>query len=424
MTLWTLIRQEIWRRKLHFTMGLFAVVVTVATLLAVVGFLHFFDRQTEILVTAKEKETQDRLSHLQDDFRKIMKNGGYNLMILSKDQNLGDLYMNDLITQDLPEEAAKRLAANKPKTVNHILPMLQSTLVWPETNVRARILGVREELPSGSPEGKSPMIESIPPGSMHLGAELAKATGLHVGSKTTLLGQTFQIEKIYPEKGDREDMTAWINLGEAQTLLKKPGLINRIEALECNCTRDRIPQIREEVCRILPEVQVVEYQNKAAMRAESRNRAAEEAKEAIEQEKTNRAALRVEHLRFANLLIPSLIVACGLWIAILSFSNVRERTPEIGLLRALGFSTPALLFLFLGRALLMGFLGALSGEVVGILVLWGWSGGTQAVADYLQAEQVLFWSVLIGAPLFSALAAWIPALLAAHADPAAALRER
>jgi putative ABC transport system permease protein len=111
---------------------------------------------------------------------------------------------------------------------------------------------------------------------------------------------------------------------------------------------------------------------------------------------------------------------------------VRERLAEIGVLRALGKSSARIAFLFLGKAVLLGLVGAVIGLLVGSAV--GFLLGTEttrllgfpplyAAADHFNFPFQLLLFALIGAPLLSAVASYLPTLLAVTQDPAVVLRD-
>jgi ABC-type lipoprotein release transport system permease subunit len=186
------------------------------------------------------------------------------------------------------------------------------------------------------------------------------------------------------------------------------------------CAADSLGKVRTEIGRVLPDTQVIEFQSQTLARAEARRRAGREAEEAIAREKDNRARLRQERESFASILVPVVLVASALWVAFLSFSNVRDRRAEIGLLRALGVRSPAIMAIFLGRALFIGLVGALLGLGVGFLIGAAWpEAPAQSPAAGLDLRLVL--SVLAGAPFVAMLAGWLPAYLAAQQDPAEVL---
>ena len=61
------------------------------------------------------------------------------------------------------------------------------------------------------------------------------------------------------------------------------------------------------------------------------------------------------------MLVPVVVAACVLWVAVLSFLNVKERRDEIGLLRVLGVKTRGVIMMFLNRVVLLGLAGAAVG---------------------------------------------------------------
>jgi putative ABC transport system permease protein len=227
------------------------------------------------------------------------------------------------------------------------------------------------------------------------------------------MGRKFVVTKVNPERGNKDDITVWISLAEAQALMGKPGQINAILALDCTCdTVDRLGRIRAEIARILPDTQVIEFASQAVARAEARQRAAAEAAAAVEGERAGRAKLRAEKESFAAVLVPVALVGAALWIGFLAFGNVRERAVEIGILRAIGLRTGQVLVLFLVRALVTGLVGAALGFGVGVLV----------TAPAMPAFQLPWLPVvLVAAPVLAALASWLPAMFAVRQDPAEVL---
>ena len=166
---------------------------------------------------------------------------------------------------------------------------------------------------------------------------------------------------------------------------------------------------------------MIEFASRVITRAEARDRAADLARGALEAERENRARLRGEREAFAAVLVPLVLAASAVWIGFLSLTNVRERSPEIGILRALGLPSRGILFIFLARALLMGLLGAMFGYLSGIVVGTAWGDvplNIQALVDPV----LLLLAFLVG-PVLSGMACWIPAMMAAGQDPAVVLRE-
>ena len=424
MSLFRLIFREILYRKLSFSLGVMSVCVAVACLVGELAILQKHDARTDQIIAAKEADTKARMAVLEDDYRKITKGLGFNVLILPRAQNLSDLFAEDYATQHMPEEYVERLAKSRVVTVQHLLPSLQQKLKWPEFERTIILIGVRGEVPILHADPKKPILEAVPAGTMVVGWELHRSLKLKQGDKAKLLGREFTVGKLHPERGTKDDITVWISLKEAQELLGKPRQINGILALECVCAADSLDKVRGEISKVLPDTQVIEFQSQTLARAEARQRAGAEARDAIEREKQNRARLRQEREAFAAILVPVVAVGAALWVAFLSFGNVRDRRTEIGLLRALGVQSRRIRAIFLGRAVLIGLVGAGLGLAAGFLVGALWSEGLGAgPGTALRWDPQLLIAVLAGTPLVAAFAGWLPSYVAAQQDPAEVLSQ-
>ncbi|MHC4199766.1 MAG: FtsX-like permease family protein, partial [Planctomycetota bacterium] len=104
--------------------------------------------------------------------------------------------------------------------------------------------------------------------------------------------------------------------------------------------------------------------------------------------------------------------------------NVRERRAEIGILRALGLRSRQILLVFLGKAIMIGLVGAVAGYLAGWIGGALWAGGPEgAVSLAALFDPRALVLALVAAPVLSGLAGWLPAVAAAQADPAEVLRE-
>jgi putative ABC transport system permease protein len=422
MRLGRLILKEIGFRKLNFALGTLSVAAATGCLVAELTLLRKHDLRTEQIMAAKEVETRAMMNKLEDDYRKIMLKLGFNVLILPQNASLNDLHNDEKPPVLMPEEYAERLAKSKVATINHVLPTLTQKVKWPERQRKILLMGVRGEvlIQSG---GQKPLLEAVPAGHAVAGYELHQSFGLKVGQKIQFQGREFTISKLMDEKGNADDITLWINLREAQELLGQPGKINAILALECNCAADRLAKIRAEITALLPDTKVIEFFSQAIARAEARNRAAEQAAATLAQEKASREKLRAQREAFAAMLAPVVLCACGAWIALLTWLNVRDRRAEIGILRAIGLRARQVLAIFIGKAVALGLLGAVLGSLGGLAVgIYAQEAVNPELARRL-AQPLLLTAVFVAAPALAAVAAWVPALLAAQQDPAEVLRE-
>ncbi|MBN1465250.1 FtsX-like permease family protein [candidate division KSB1 bacterium] len=419
MTIFQLAIKEIARRKLNFILGLISVIMAVTIFIGAMTMLNIHDIRTEQIVAQKEKETKQRMLALEDDYRKIMKNLGFNLLIIPADQNLGDLYADDFASKYMTETDVEKLARAKIMTMRHLLPSLQQKIKWPERHRTIILIGTRGEVPFLHRDPREPILVAVPKGTAIVGYELATSLNIKVDDKIKLLDRTFTVRQCNEERGSKDDITIWIDLQEAQELLHRPGEINAILALKCHCAGNDIAQVRQDVAAILPDVQVIEHGTHVLTRAEARDRAKKEAQEALQAEIRHRQRLREEREQFSAILAPLVTLAGGISIALLFFANVRDRRSEIGILRAIGVRRHKILFLFLAKAALMGGLGAVAGYLIGAVAGMALEGVITPAA--LNGRSFVI--ALLLALSLSLMASWIPAYLASQQDPAAVLRE-
>jgi len=424
MTTLKLLLAEIGYRKLNFALSLLAVTVAVSLLVA-----------GPVVIGGYGRETDAKLAALEDQTRLLMKDMGFNLMIVHRDTNMSDFWANDYAQETMPQEYVERLANDDRLTkVTHLVATLQRKITWNDRTVL--LVGYLPETPkplkpktkfaarrAEQAKKKLPMGENITPGTVHLGHELAK--GKKVGDTITIEGKasarTFTIDRIVPEKGSKEDVTIKVHLSDAQDLLGLPGQINQILALECLCQVGDLPIIREQLEAVLPEAQVTEFQSIAVARARQR-----------EEVKNSRLSQLQSVRTLAAVVTPLVVLAAAVWVGLLMLANVRERRSEIGILRALGKGAGTIAALFLGKALLLGLAGAVLGFLLGTAIGYGlgtealeWIGAAPvyAAADFFGFPYYMLLIALAGAPVVSAAASYLPTLAALRQDPAVVLRD-
>ena len=405
MTIWRLVFSEILHRRMNFALGVLAVMVASTSFIGSITLLQIH-----------EADLTHGMDKLTDDTRKAMLKLGFNVVILPKDQNLADWYADDYASKYMPEDYVHKLANSGIVTVRHFLPSLQQKIEWHEQKRKIILVGARGEVPNLHKNPVKPMVQPVPPGTISLGYELHRSLDMKVGEKVKLMGKEFTIHACHKERGNKDDITAWIYLAEAQELLDKQGLINAILALECLCTGDALPLIRKEIAAILPDTQVIERGSRALARAEARTKVEREARITLENEK---------HL--ASILTPVVVTGCAVWIALLGFTNVRARREEIGILRTLGVSARGILTMFLSRHILVGVLGGALGFCAGVLAAVYFSAALEGKRIGITDMNLSVVGLLVlsvgGAAFLAVIAGWIPTLTAIRQDPAEVLRE-
>jgi len=388
LTLTGLIFREIQFRKWSFLLATFAVAAAAAMIFGSEALLRVEQWMTDRYLQQQQSETEKSIqtheervaaagAQLQDTVRKQMLKLGFNILILPKDVDLAKLHLDATVTETMPYSYAEKLANSNIITVNHLLPSVTKRVRWPEHELDVVLNGTRGEIPIMHRALKQPLLDAVASGQMVIGSAIQQKLKLELGQKVTLMGREFSISKIQPDRGSVDDMSLWVDLTTAQEMLGMQNLIHAILALECECSGDRISEIRREIAEILPGTQVIERYSQAVTRAEARTESKRSAEESLAIAKANgnatlervvneRTSLLQKQRDLNNILEPTVIVFTCLIVGALAFHNFRQRRSEIGLMRALGLESMSILGVFLGKAMLVGVLGGISGVVVGI----------------------------------------------------------
>ena len=380
MSIIRMVFKEIWHRKVNFLLAVLAVTTAAAF------FVAF-----RTAAGASERETA-----------RVMLSMGYNLHIIAKQASVDAFLMTGIPDKTMPETYLDALAAQRSISYNHVLATLDGRMTW--RGIDIILTGLSPEVGPPS-QKKPPMTFKVEPGTAYVGHRVAGSLGIQKGDVIVLNDKELKVERCLAESGGMDDMRIQCSLGDAQTILGLPGQISQIKAVDCLCFAkgDPVEILRKEIGSALPEAQVFQAKSLATARAKQRQ--------------------MIQNL-FA-VMLPFVLAACGVWIAVLAVTNVRDRRQEIGLLRALGYDTGSILRLFLGKAVLVGLFGAAIGFLLGtgLGLQFGPRVFEITAQIMLRPELSLLAFSCILAPLFAVIASLVPAVIAATYDPAATLRE-
>ncbi|NQU23189.1 MAG: ABC transporter permease [Candidatus Nealsonbacteria bacterium] len=477
---------EIGYRKLNFALSLFAMmgaaVLFVVGPMLIEGYSQATETELEVLedrvvesageLALAEKEAAEALKlaeaeaaaelfQLEDQTRLIMIDLGFNLSVLHKDADTVEFLLTGRVTHAMPQDWIDTLAADPGLTmVTHLVATLNGEIEFDGKKVRLR--GYRAETPQPhKPKTKfaqkvmmkkTPMGYDIKPGTAQIGYALGQ--GRKVGETIEVDGRQYTIATILTEKGSVEDVTMAMHLSDAQELLDQPGVINQIMALECKCAMADLPKIRAQIGDALPETHVIRDMSKANARLSQRTmvrerhdrliaqqqaehrriiaaqqKALEEREDALKHTGGQREKIQSLMGTLSAAITPLVVLVSAVWVGLLALSNVRERRVEIGILRAIGKGSGSIATLFLGKAVLLGLLGATIGCVAGVATV-GWlvprmlDVPTDFATSYLGNHYLVPLLALLGAPLLAAAASYLPTLSALSQDPAVVLRDR
>jgi len=335
---------------------------------------------------------------------RLTRDMGFNLRIVSAATDLDHFWLHGFSDQLMPEAWVERFVHYPKFSFAHVTATLQRRLLWRGRQVV--LTGLSREIEPGG-KTKTTMTYHMAPGRIIIGYGPAQALGIQPNQVVRILEGDFLVEQTLAETGSEEDQWIYLDLAELQKLLNLPGKISEIKALNCLCLstdqQDPLLMLRDQLRQVLPEAQVIMNKTIAMVREKQR--------------------MTME--KYFAILLPVLLIGCALFIGAMAMINVKDRGAEIGILRALGYGSSSILFLFLTRALLLGVIGSVLGFALGTLASLYWGPTIFKITGKTISPlfSMLAWSVVL-APPFAALAALLPAVYAVNQDPADLLREK
>jgi len=429
MSIFRLVLKEILYRRGNFAMGFISIVIAVVVLTGSMTVIRFHDIRTTRLLEKKQKEADRIIAQLKDEMRVAMLKLGLNLVILPEEQSITGWYVDDTSAHYMPEEYVDKLANSGIITVRHMLPVLQQRIKWPEKQRRIILIGTRGEVPNLHKSPREAIVQPVSEDGIVLGWELANSLDLKVDDKVQLMGETFAVQRCHAERGNQDDITAWIYLDRAQKLMNKEGEINCILALQCICQGPDFANVRDDIASVLPDTQVRELGTERRLaRAEARMSVAKQTKAMMETEEASRLQLRSERQKFALAVVIFVVCASAAWIVFLVASNIAERLLEIGILKSIGYSSTNIMLLFILKSAIISLSGAFVGVGLGILLGRMLAVSLEKVSfGYIGFESLVSPAIVIipfiSAVVLAVVASWIPSFVASQKDPAVILQK-
>lgn len=197
--------------------------------------------------------------------------------------------------------------------------------------------------------------------------------GVGLNDQVTILGTDFTVVGIYSTTVTQEMNHLYMSLSEAQIITETEGNISRIDVYVEN--EDVVDEVQTAITDMYPEFSV----STAESRLESINAMAERQVELLE----NAEADLAETQAVAYMEIGIAVVATSLIVLFTMLYTVRERTHEIGVLKAIGFSNGNIMNQFMLEGMILSIVAGLVGVVIGLvgapvltqLLITGFSSG-------------------------------------------------
>ena len=231
-----------------------------------------------------------------------------------------------------------------------------------------------------------------------LGAITARQLNKQAGDTLILGEKEFRVAGVLEEQLSADDGAIFTDLRETGLLFNQPGRVSFIE-VSTWCSACPVETIVEQISAKLPNAKVFAV------------------KQLVEAELSQVRLVT----NFAIALTAIILIAGSLIMLLTMMASVRERTQEVGILRAIGFRQRQIMKLFLLEGIVISLIGGCIGAIVGSIAAAVLSGpliGLEAPSfDLLFSGMAILLAIVMGT-----LPVIYPARKASQIDPMTALR--
>lgn len=186
-----------------------------------------------------------------------------------------------------------------------------------------------------------------------LGLDLAEALGVGVGQSIDLRGHTFTVVGIFDAGNMRGNREAYVSLEEAQMMFDWQGIVTQIGVFA---------ESVEDVNYIVDQIESAYGDSLSTTTQEGLVQDMPRLFQELEAAVASQLA-QMEAVASMETLIA--IVAGGLIVFLTMIYTIRERTKEIGILKALGFTNWNIMSQFMLTGAIIGLVGGLAGCIIG-----------------------------------------------------------
>ncbi len=179
--------------------------------------------------------------------------------------------------------------------------------------------------------------------------------GVDVGDTFTLLNQSFTVVGIHGSTGVSDQTTLYMNLSDLQSLTNNTGYITGIHVFATDSSL--VTDVSTAISALHPELSVVTAQQ----RLDSLQQMQTIYDTQLQNAQT--ALNQTQSQAFQEIVIA--VAATSLIVLFVMLYTVRERTKEIGTLKAIGFSNRTVMSQFLLEGILLSVFAGIVGVVIG-----------------------------------------------------------
>jgi putative ABC transport system permease protein len=254
--------------------------------------------------------------------------------------------------------------------------------------------------------------------------------GANIGDTVTILDQPFEVVGVHGASGVEDATTLYMNLSDVQELTDNVGYITSLAVFVDSA--DNVTAVANEISVLHPELSVVTSQQRLDQ-LNAMQQTYQTQLDSAEVSLGQTQAMAVQEIVIA-------VAATSLIVLVVMLYTVRERTKEIGTLKAIGFSNLNIMGQFMFEGVILSFIAGVVGVAIGFVaapvlsglllpaVNAGFGGAfaratgttTSSISGTITPELVAI--ALGGAVLLGVLGSLYPAWRASRTSPMEALR--
>ena len=185
-----------------------------------------------------------------------------------------------------------------------------------------------------------------------------------VGDTIEILDESFEVIGVYGSSGIEDATTLYMNLSDAQALTSNIGYITTVTVFAENS--NEVTEVASAISTLHPELSVTTGQQ----RLEQLESLQENYETALANAETTLA--QTQSVAFQEIIVA--VAATSLIVLFVMLYTVRERTKEIGTLKALGFSNLTVMSQFMLEGVLLSLIAGVVGIAIGSVAAPALSG--------------------------------------------------
>jgi putative ABC transport system permease protein len=181
--------------------------------------------------------------------------------------------------------------------------------------------------------------------------------GAGVGDSVSILGQSFTVVGIYSPSSVGDTQMLYMNLSDAQAITNNTGYITSLTVFAQNS--GDVSSVASEISALHPELTVTTAQDReSALSTEESTYTTALANANASDSTTNSTAIEE---------IVVVVLATSLIVLFVMLYTVKERTKEIGTLKAIGFSNSTVMTQFMLEGILLSMIAGVVGIAIGMV---------------------------------------------------------